>query len=43
MGATPVVADALDAEAVGVAISEFGPDAIVSPRSRRRRRIWSRW
>jgi len=28
-GATPVVADALDPEAVGSAVSEFGPDAIV--------------
>jgi len=28
-GAIPVVADALDAESVGVAISEFDPDAIV--------------
>src|SRR4051794_1052686 len=29
LGATPVVADALDAEAVGVAVSEANPDAIV--------------
>ena len=28
-GATPVVADALDPEAVGSAVSEFAPDAIV--------------
>ncbi|HSJ17704.1 MAG TPA: NAD(P)-dependent oxidoreductase [Solirubrobacterales bacterium] len=28
-GATPFVADALDAESVGTAISEFGPEAIV--------------
>ena len=29
LGATPVVADALDAESVGVAVSEASPDAIV--------------